>query len=805
MIEKHLKADIHAISAESKSRLAKLLATEDISIEHRADATTAAFDLKDRILILPNWTGISEDIYDLLVMHEDGHALFTPLAGWHGAVSDKTKGPNFKGFLNVIEDARIEKKMKRKFPGGRKAFTQGYKELLDRDFFGLNGRDVNSFGLIDRINMHFKGGVAMGVKFTDEEQPFVDRTAAAESWADVESIASDLWDLMKDQMAETDSSDDVNYGPSSDEPSDEEGEMGEGFEPSDDDESDEDSDGSSSSDDEDGDNTSDDSSDSDGDGDDTEDGEGSGSDSDESEDEAEAGSADTDADSSDKDDSDSDPTSGDGKADETGSGRNTDGSDGRTQGDPWSETDAAQRKNEEKLVNTDASHEDPLYAQIPKDAAFDLDTIIIPHAKIFAAQLRSLEKYKMSSLDDAKKALASFRRDNGKVINYLVKEFEMRKAADSHRRSTTARSGTLDMAKIHSYKWNDDLFKKITDVADGKNHGLVMFVDWSGSMSSNMEDTLGQILNLVLFCKKVNIPFDVYGFSDSADKGLWSENGRVCKDRMHENHLETGDATFRREYFNLLHLAGSKGTKSDFQNMLLSLIMLRGGFGHGYSRGASVSFPVPSWVGLGGTPLSEAVITAIPIVNKFRADNRVQIVNTVFLTDGCGGNLNSYHNSDASRNRYGGPARVILRERKSHKEFVIDHGRGQFPALLEIVRLRTGSKVVNMYVTSPKASGFKYAYKNAHTDRNDWQTVETEANAAWKEAKKEGGFTIEDSPEGWDQHYMILGNEDEVEERLGDELVGAKKSDISRAFRSTSKGKLRNRVVLRKFTELISS
>ena len=159
MLSEHLKnrkADIHAISAESKSRLAKLLATEDISIEHRANASTAAFDLKDRILILPNWTGISEDIYDLLVMHEDGHALFTPLAGWHGAVSDKTKGPNFKGFLNVIEDARIEKKMKRKFPGGRKAFTQGYKELLDRDFFGLNGRDVNSFGLIDRINMHFK-------------------------------------------------------------------------------------------------------------------------------------------------------------------------------------------------------------------------------------------------------------------------------------------------------------------------------------------------------------------------------------------------------------------------------------------------------------------------------------------------------------------------------------------------------------------------------------------------------------------------------------------------------------------------
>ena len=755
MLSEHLKTDIHEISAESKARLAKLLATEDISIEHRVTASTAAFDLLNRTLILPNWTNITNDTYDLLVLHEVGHARFTPLEGWHNAVSEKGKGPNFKGFLNVIEDARIEKKIKRKFPGGRKAFTQGYKDLLDRNFFGLDGRDVNSFGLIDRINMYFKGGVAMGVKFTDAEQVFVDRTAAAETWADVESIANDLWDIMKDQMAETDREPDhVTRGPSSDDTneSDEEGEMGEGFEPSDDA-------GSSSN---------------------------------------------ADADASDKDDTGSDPTSGNGKADETGVGRNTDGSDGRTQGDPWSETDSAQRKNEEKLVDTNSSREDPLYGQIPKDAAFDLDTIIIPHAKIFAAQLLSLGKQRDESLNDAKKALAAFRRDNIKVVNYLVKEFEMRKAADSHRRSTTSRSGTLDMAKIHSYKWNDDLFKKITDVADGKNHGLVMFVDWSGSMSSNMEGTLEQILNLVLFCKKVNIPFDVYGFTDSADKGMWSDekNGRVFTDRMHEELLETGDATYRREYFNLLHLAGSKGTKSDFQNMLLGLIMLRGGFGHGYGRNAN-RFPIPRWMGLGGTPLSEAVITAIPVVNKFRADHRVQIVNTVFLTDGCGGNLNNYH-GDTQSNRYGNPSRVILRDRKSHKEFVVDHGNGQFPALLEIVRLRTGSKIVNMYLTSPKGSGFKYAYKQSRVNESDWQTVETESIDAWKEAKKEGGFTLENSSEGWDQHYLILGNEDVVDERLSDDLVGAKKGAISKAFRTTSAGKLRNRVVLRKFTELIA-
>ena len=138
-----------------RAQLARLLAAENITIEHDAGASTAAFDIKNRVLILPTWKDISKEVYDLLVLHEVGHALYTPLDGWHNAVT--SEGPEFKSYLNVLEDARIEKKIKRKYPGGRRSFVQGYADLLNRDFFGLKDRDINSFGFIDRINMHFKG------------------------------------------------------------------------------------------------------------------------------------------------------------------------------------------------------------------------------------------------------------------------------------------------------------------------------------------------------------------------------------------------------------------------------------------------------------------------------------------------------------------------------------------------------------------------------------------------------------------------------------------------------------------------
>ena len=70
-----------AVQHEIKSQLAKLLATEDLVVEHK-QVETASFNVETRVLILPLWEKASNSVYDMLVGHEVGHALFTPNDDW---------------------------------------------------------------------------------------------------------------------------------------------------------------------------------------------------------------------------------------------------------------------------------------------------------------------------------------------------------------------------------------------------------------------------------------------------------------------------------------------------------------------------------------------------------------------------------------------------------------------------------------------------------------------------------------------------------------------------------------------------
>ena len=153
-----------AVKHEIKSQLAKLLATEDLVVEHR-HVETAQFNVQTRVLTLPLWEKASNVVYDMLVGHEVGHALFTPN-------EDPPKGiPH--SFINIVEDARIEKLMKRKYMGLAKTFYGGYKELSDEDFFCLDGEDVSTMNLADRANLWFKIGNYIDIDFTDEEQEII--------------------------------------------------------------------------------------------------------------------------------------------------------------------------------------------------------------------------------------------------------------------------------------------------------------------------------------------------------------------------------------------------------------------------------------------------------------------------------------------------------------------------------------------------------------------------------------------------------------------------------------------------------
>ena len=104
------------------------------------------------------------------------------------------------GYLNIIEDVRIEKFMKNKYPGLRKSFIQGYKQLNDRDFFEIKDRDLSTMLLIDRINIYFKCGINSGVKFTAEEMEFVRRVDRCDTIADVQALAAEVYEYTKGEL-----------------------------------------------------------------------------------------------------------------------------------------------------------------------------------------------------------------------------------------------------------------------------------------------------------------------------------------------------------------------------------------------------------------------------------------------------------------------------------------------------------------------------------------------------------------------------------------------------------------------------
>ena len=156
---------------KNKSQLAKLLATENIEVQENA-VKTASFDVKDRVLTIPIFKEEqkSKHVYDMLVGHEVSHALHTPADGWM-KMSDRSD--EFRSFVNVIEDARIDKLIQKKYPGLTNDYLLGFKKMYKDNFFGTKGRQQSEYALIDKINMYFKSSKTLNFNFNNKENHFV--------------------------------------------------------------------------------------------------------------------------------------------------------------------------------------------------------------------------------------------------------------------------------------------------------------------------------------------------------------------------------------------------------------------------------------------------------------------------------------------------------------------------------------------------------------------------------------------------------------------------------------------------------
>jgi hypothetical protein len=773
---------------EQKSMLAKLMAAENITVEHRK-IPTAAFDVKNRVLLLPilKWKP-GTDVYDLFCAHEVGHALWTPFEGWHSSISEKGKG--FKSFLNVIEDARIEKKIKRKFAGARKCMIGGYKELLNEDFFGLRkmGMSPNDLSLIDRINLYTKAGTDYEIDFTEEEREWVEKVMRTETFEDVIQVTNDLYEYCKENESDTDNS----YGEFGED--DEESDWNDDYEPndfedsireemmkdmlgddSDEDDSEKGAAGSGSGDD-----------------DSDEDGSAGGKSSGKSPKEGESG----------KEDSDNSNNKSEGS--ETSNGRK--GGHGNLFGDrkpsgPTSMTDDNFRENEEEMSDMSDSVTIPKYCTFPK---INMDAVVIDYKKVHT-ELTSYYNDREAT-EVGMKLLKKFKTTNNKMISYMVKEFEMKKAADIHRRAYTSKKGTLDMNKIHAYKYSENLFQQITSFPEGKNHGMVMFIDWSGSMHSYMKDTIEKLINLTMFCSKVQIPFEVYSFSDHYRDWKDEHNSQIFNRQdlypYDVNHLGKKIANYKTNELTvhkstkLINLFSSKMRNRDLTEAYKNLLLISEAFDtryNYYNYRSTDYYGTPENFSLGGTPLDDAIVMSKTVIEEFKIKSRTQIVNAIFLTDGQSNNSGGFLDSDNMVRHHN--RRTLHVDDKISRTRTYPKREGRqlqtTDILLEALKKSLGINLLGFFLTS---GGGKRTASNISDVMFDYATEE-QVNKFRKEK-----FLIE-TKSSYDELYIIKTKGLEIDEvnYIEKVEVGSSKAELRRALKKNTKNKLQNRVLLNAF------
>lgn len=698
-------------TTEIQGMLAKLLATENLIVEHR-QVSTASFDIDRRLLTLPIWEGMKQYVYDMLVAHEVGHALFTELREWSN--EEEYKDVPFS-YVNIVEDARIEKLMKKRYPGLTKDFHRGYRDMNEKDFFELNGKDVNELSYIDRVNLYFKVGSFYDIEFNDAENDIVTRISNAETFEDVLVLAKAAYALHQEQMEKQTQTVDVNIEGNTDGQSDTHQQP--------------------------------------------------------QENEQQSGGEEN-ADVDDKSDE-SDELEGD--VDEMG------GSDSNIDD---AQTQRSFDRNLEDLRNQHATS--PTYVTLPD---IDLDKVIVPigvvsdrlesHFSLHTSDLEDVTaNWILGFIDDYKE----YKTSSSKEVNTLVKEFEMRKSADAYARTSVARTGVLDTAKLHTYKYNEDVFRKVSTTTDGKNHSLVFVLDWSGSMAHEMMNTIKQLFQLVWFCRKVNIPFEVYAFTNEA----WVFTEQPEK---HMNcEWKKNDLSIHNK-FRMVNIISSKMKSKDFDNQLKNLWLTAHSF--------TYNIPTPHGMTLSGTPINEAIICAGKIAKKFQKETNTQKCNIVFLTDGegnhSGRNVIRTGYDDIERQcavmiRFG----TIIRH-KSHTFECGSNGPSLTDALVRAIKvdnINCNVMSFRVFQSSDMISLYRWYGTDAYDGYDDMKN----------ELRKHGSVSFKGK--GFDRWFGIpiksLATDTEFE------VDSDKKSDVSKAFRKMYKNKKGNKYITKAFMEQVA-
>jgi len=757
------------INLDVKSNLAKLLATENITIQHN-NVKTASFDVKNRVLTLPIFKQKSGDVYDMLIAHECAHALWTPYEEWQGINDDE-----LRSYVNVIEDTRIDKLIQAKYPGVVKNYQNGFDLLEKQNFFGIGGKDINKdLMIIDKINLRSKSLNRLPFIFAPKDNEWLAKVDNVKTFADVVALAKEMLDWQKEQveqMSKLPEFNDIsvikNYDLGDDE----------------DDFDDEDSDN----------------------------GQGDKSEADQNDDDADEKNDFNNFGDEKADDEKDTKQDGQSKSDD-----NTKEEEKENKGEATHHAKGAGGDNKPRLLkaltddsfkqNTDKLLDDTnkgyRYGKIPTPNFKDGSALTsyktwlkdMNNYRIKQRQYYNIAKYD-TYLDTQYK---KFMNENKKTVMYLVKEFEMKKSAQAYKRASQDKTGIIDPLKLPSYKYSDDIFKKLTIIPDGKNHGMMMLLDWSGSMADVLFDTVKQLINLVEFCRKVNIPYEVYFFTSErkhdreyGQTTSWSKNA----------------GEFMFEDFNLVNCVSHRMNKKVADQAMKTLFHMGMYFDNRYSRryidsedyyAQSESYGIPSEYYLGNTPLNESLVYINTLLPMFKKKYDIEKMTFITLTDGAG----NYPRCDI-RTADGGKE-----EKDWDKTTVYQIDNKKFAErsnitsqLLKHIKNQHDVNVIGFYIIKRVR---KWDLERHVGDYKDYYDKEKKVMNMRKELTKHKAVACNN--EGYDKYFILDGKKMAVEnfDMSGAEVKKGTASELKRIFGKSMANRLVSRVVLNKFIQEVA-
>jgi len=757
-----------------KDNLAKLLAEENLTITHK-QVPTAMFDVKNRELVIPIFKdSLSDDLLDLFIGHEVGHARNTPAEGLHSAVH---KNPTMKGYLNVIEDVRIEKLIKKKYPGLKKSFIRAYKELMALDFFGIANMDqdeLNDLSLIDRINLTTKVGWGLGIKFTDEEKALLQRSLDTETWEEVVALSEEIYAYSE---ANEDKEDDEQFD---DNPFD----------------------GAS----------------------------------DEEQEESEENNTSGDNDEGTDDESETESNSGDEQQDSNEDPEGGSESSEKLETPEQEESDARRAMTEENAHDNEGKFYDVFASEPielnsshidgnadPKEVMVDWKTVssIVDD---FYANESTTDTFK-SGVEFTRKRLE---RKNKKIVAMMVKEFEMKKNASLHAKAKSAKTGAIDTLKLAKYQIVEDMFKRATVVPEGKNHGVIVYIDWS--VDDNAESILEQAFILAEFCRKVNIAHRIFLFTKHGSN--WHD---VDVDEKELSKIRgTEDATLTelfnnnmkvRDYRKALDVVAmmvfkenAKGIYWDTRNARSKLV---GWAPYDDASQAERDYCSPDYTGdrsrmsvyglasslniynfptclrMGGTPLNLLMLTARKLLREQRLQYRTDYQNLIVITDGYSERI--YSEGVTASGRWG-TDKTFYTDPYSNRKYDIAITGDQFKSynlLCEYVKNETGASITGYFLVKTKREFESYFYGFGHNVKSIRK--ENDEDKVWKGVLKSGGGHLKGTH--MDKFLFIKEIKAKGDDQLSDELVGAQKGKIKTAFARNAGAKLKSRFVVNQLIE----